>query len=74
MGKKPSFTIMDFSKRVYDYLQTYGAANTEEIMKEVSGTNFRLMDGIMLLGMQGKIRAEVGKYKITWVIKDEVQE
>ena len=74
MGKKPTFTVMDFSKRILDYLQTYGAATTEEIMKEVSGTNFRLVDGIFLLLKQGKIRAELDKYKITWVLKDEVQE
>lgn len=66
MGTNPSYTTEDYAKRIVDYLKENGKATTEKIMKEITGTNFRLIDGLFLLHERGDIVSTVTKYKITW--------
>lgn len=70
MGRGKSYTITDYGDRIILYLHMKDEATTEEILREVKGTDFRLVDGLLFLAMNQKVRASVSEHLITWTLKE----
>lgn len=71
MGRGKSYKIEDYADRIVSFLSMKGGeATTEELIKEVTGTDFRLADGLFYLAMRHRVKASVSEHIITWTLKD----
>lgn len=71
MGRGASYSTHDYANRIELFLhQNGGNALTEEIMRNVTGTDFRLVDGLHLLYKMGVVTDGVYKHKVRWILTD----
>lgn len=76
MGRNPHFTNEDYANRIMAYLyeQPEYTATTERILRDVKGTDFRLMDGIVYLMIKNSIRPTFHhKNRTTWTVTNPVK-
>ena len=74
MGRKPSFTPEDYANRIFRYLhekQERGEqVSTKDILREVTGTDYRLVDGLWWLTAKKKVRPTLEEMKPTkWTLQ-----
>lgn len=69
MGSRPSYTIEDYATRIELYLHTHSPAHTERILRDVKGTDFRLVEGLLFLAMNKRVRVDVTKHKMMWELR-----
>lgn len=71
MGRRQHYTTEDYANRILAYLSGFedNTNTTERIIRDVTGTDYRLVDGIIYLMMENKIRPTFRKNKRTvWTI------
>lgn len=67
MGRGPSYTVENYADRILLYLYSKKEGKTtQEIMKEVKGTDYRIIEGLFFLYDKEDVSAQATKYGITW--------
>ena len=74
MGRKPSFSTEDYANRILAYLHDKQRDNeqvsTRDILREVTGTDYRLVDGLLWLIVNKKVRPTLSDMKPTkWTLQ-----
>jgi len=70
MGRGPSYSLEDFADRVANYLLSFTEpVRTEQIIKEVRGTDTRVADGLLWLALNQKVKVKTDKNYVYWEIK-----
>ena len=69
MGSR-GYTAQDYADRIVSYLHKHPGVRTRDIIDEVRGTNYRLMEGLLWAVDEGEITYVLKKHVAWWYVKE----
>lgn len=75
MGRGTTYTLRHYRNRILEYIDEVGECTTEDIMKNVRGTNHRLMDGLFYAVTSKIVVGRIENLdKVIWYFRDSDEE